>query len=361
MIEAFFTNDALWLERWDYYLQETERGLYNQLSDWIQSYKVFGFESSVYLLTKQGTIIGGCGVVVAKFSKFKFLVVPCGPVIEAAYENELDRVITDLKKYAIKSECCYFQINVPFVTNGGQFHDYTLNHLNSKSLFFSAQEGTKFKHVIPLFGMRLVDLHQKTLEEVIQKFSSNHKRNLKKAEKYPFEFRFVTSEEEVEKAYECFILNAQQKGYPIRSYDSMKHTLMHYLSKDYAKIGCCFYEGEIVGAIYVIRCGMRLIYINGGVLKPYQDLPISVYMHLEIIKYSLQLNYKSYDVSVGGSDGVVRFKEGFGSELYTFENSRYWVLKPFYFKMYLFFEKRLKKHKQTIAKVLLFVKKSKFK
>ena len=129
------------------------------------------------------------------------------------------------------------------------------------------------------------------------------------------------------------------------------------MDKDFAKIGVCIYQNKIVGALYVIKCGQRLTYINGGVLKDYQDLPISIFMHDEIIKYSFEKGYKSYDVSVGGSQGVVRFKEGFGSQLFTYQNSRYWILKPFYFSIYRFSEKRLKKHKQTIAKVLFFLKK----
>jgi lipid II:glycine glycyltransferase (peptidoglycan interpeptide bridge formation enzyme) len=205
--------------------------------------------------------------------------------------------------------------------------------------------------------MRLVDLYSKNHEEIVQKFSSNHKRNLKKSTQYDFEFTFVTSENDIEEAYQCFVLNAEAKGYPLRSFDSIKDTLKAYVDKDVAKIGICKYQNKVVGAIYVMKCGNRLIYINGGVLKEFQDLPISVFMHDEIIKYSLEKKYKSYDVSVGGSSGVVRFKEGFGSDLYTFENSRHWVLIPFYFKVFTLFEKRLKKHKQSIANMLFFLKK----
>lgn len=357
MIKSFFTKEQIWLDKWDNYLQETERGLYNQLSYWIKSYDIYGFDYNFYIITENDKIIGGCGLVIAKVSVFKFLIVPCGPVLDKNQEHLLDIVLTDLKEYAINKSCCYFQINLPIIKDRIGFHDYTLNKISTDSTFYKAQEGTKFKYVIPLFGMRLVDLYQKSFDEVVKEFSSNHKRNLKKYNLFNFDFKQVKTEQEIAEAYECFVQNAQNKGYPLRSYESMKDTLQSYVDNNQAIIATCIYQNKVVGAIYVMICGQRLIYINGGVLKEYQNLPISVYMHCELIKYSIEKDYKSYDISVGGSEGVVRFKEGFGSQLFDFENSRYWILKPFYFKIYIFLEKWLKPYKQTIAKVLFYLKK----
>ena len=205
--------------------------------------------------------------------------------------------------------------------------------------------------------MRLVDLQSNKFETVLQNYSSNHKRNVKKIANYDFSFQFITSENDVEKAYECFSLNAKLKGYPIREYKSVKKTLHNYIKKDYAKIGVCLYQNQIVGAIYVMKCANRMIYINGGVLEAFQNLPISIFMHNEVIKHSIEENYKYYDISVGGSSGVIRFKEGFGSELIEFENSRYWILKPFLFSIYSFTEKKLRNHKQLISKALFILKK----
>ena len=358
MIKSFFTKEQIWLDKWDNYLQETERGLYNQLSYWIKSYDVYGFNHDFYIITENDKIIGGCGLVIAKFSFFKFLIVPCGPVLDKNQEHLMDSILIDLKKYAVEKKCCYFQINLPIIKNRIDFHEYTLDKISKESIFHKGLEGTKFKYVIPLFGMRLVDLYQKSFDEVVQGFGSNHKRNLKKASLFDFQFQPVNTKEAIAEAYECFVQNAQNKGYPLRSYDSMKDTLHNYVDNNQAIIASCIYQNKVVGAIYVMICGQRLIYINGGVLKEFQNLPISVYMHCELIKYSIEKGFKSYDVSVGGSEGVVRFKEGFGSELFQFENSRYWILKPFYFNIYIFFEKWLKPYKQTIANVLFYLKKT---
>jgi hypothetical protein len=68
---------------------------------------------------------------------------------------------------------------------------------------------------------------------------------------------------------------------------------------------------------------------------------------------AIQEGLDGYNISLGGSKGVVEFKNSFNTEQLYYDNGQYhWVLKPLYFKLYLFFEKKLKPHKKTISKVL---------
>ncbi len=356
----FFTKDQNWLDKWDAFLQENERGLYNQLSDWIKSYEVFGFDYSFLIATENDTIVGGCGIVIAKFSFFKFYTIPSGPVINTGSESILDTLIIELKKDSQKKGCCYFQLSLPFCNEDENFSNYNLEKIDEKSIYFSGNEGVAFKYVIPLQGMRLVDLTgENPYDRVFNNYNSNNKRNLNKTKALNLEFRFVTSDVEIEIGYNCFELNAMEKGYPIRSFQSMSKTLRAYIDKDHAKIACCFLDNKIIGALYVMKCGKRLTYINGGVLKEYQQLNVSNFMQDKMIQFSIDEGYKSYDLSVGGSKGVVKFKESFGTKLYLYVPTRNWILKPFLFKMFLFIEKYLKPHKSKIASLLIALKKVK--
>jgi len=356
----FFTKDQNWLDKWDAFLQETERGLYNQLSDWIKSYEVYGFDYNFLIATENDKIIGGCGIVIAKFSFFKFFTVPCGPVIAVGFENRVDEFIIQLKNEAQKTACCYFQISLPYCKDDLNFHNYNLEKIANSSIYYSGNEGVLFKYVIPLQGMRIVDVTaDNPYQTVLSKYSSNNKRNLNKTKQLNLEFKLVTSNAEIEEAYHCFVLNANEKGYPLRSYQSISKTLRAYIDKDFAKMACCFLDGKIIGALYLLKCGNRLIYINGGVLKEFQQLNISNFLHDKMIQFSIDEGFKSYDLSVGGSKGVVKFKESFGSQLYLFVSTRHWVLKPFRFKMFLFVEKYLKPYKSKIAGILIVLKKVK--
>lgn len=357
-MKYLFTKEQQWLDRWDEFLSRSNRGLYNQLSDWIQSYEVYGFDYKVFLLIENDTIVGGCGIVIAKLSFFKFYIVPSGPVLEKAFENQTDFIIQQLKEDATQMGCCYFQISIPLLQNEPMVYDYSLSHISDDSIYFSGNEGTKFKFVIPLHGYRLVLLEGLTYESVYSTFSKNTKRNIAKAKKEGFTFRFVSTEAEIRAAYSCFEQNAKEKGYPLRSYTSMQTTLSKYINKNLAKMGCCYLDGVLVGALYVMQTGNRLTYINGGVLKAYQKLPVSHFMHNYLIEYSITHGYKSYDISVGGSAGVVQFKEGFGTDLYEFVTTRHWVLRPFIFQMYTLVEQKLKKRKTQVAQLLLKLKKS---
>lgn len=357
MMKSFFTQDQVWIDKWDVFLEQSERGLYNQFSDWIKAYSVYGFDSVFYLITKNDEVIGGCGIVIAKFSFLKFYIVPCGPVLSLGLENEIDNIIMNLKSDALKRGCCYFQISLPVLKNKQHLYNYTVPNISEKSIYFNGISGTKFKYVIPLFGKRLIHLEGKNHKTIFENYSKNHKRNILKASSFNLKFKFVNSEDDLKVAYNCFELNAKEKGYPLRSYQSMKETLKNYISKDYARMGCCFLNDKIIGAVYVMKCGNRFIYINGGVLKEFQYMNVSHFMHDCMIKESIKLKFKTYDISVGGSTGVIKFKEGFGSELFEFIDTKHWILKPFIFKIYLLFENKLKKYKSTIAKGLLKVKK----
>ena len=82
-------------------------------------------------------------------------------------------------------------------------------------------------------------------------------------------------------------------------------------------------------------------------------------MHDKIIQYSIENNFNSYDLSVGGSKGVIKFKEGFGSQLYTYVPTRNFVLSPIKYKVFKFLERYIKPYKQKISSILLFLKKIK--
>ncbi len=359
-MDFFFTTNKDWLEKWDSFLQETNRGLYNQISAWIKSYEVYGFDYEFLLATQNNKIIGGCGIVIAKFSFFKFYIIPSGPVISLGNDDLIEEFVVKLKNRAKEKKCCYFQISLPYNNDNLNFCDYNLNSVSNTNSYFLGNIGVKFKYVIPLLGFRIVDLvKNNTIEKVVKNYSSNHKRNLNKALQNNFEIKFVTALEEIKECYNCFEMNAQEKGYPLRTFNSIKYTLIEYIDKDYAKIVSCNYNNKIIGALYLMKCGNRLTYINGGVLKEFQHLNVSNFMHNALIEYSLNQGYQSYDLSVGGSKGVVKFKEGFGSDLFLYTQTRHWILKPTTFKLFTLFEKYLKPRKKQIAKILIFLKKNK--
>ena len=361
MKQFIFSNSSLDFANWDALLQHHPRGLYNQYSDWIKAYESYGFKTGFIFLKENNELVGGAGYVIAHFTFFKFMVVPCGPVVLPGYELEVDELIQKLHQKAKQEGCCYFQISIPATQVPYEQDVFSLSAIAPSSFFYQGTPGTRFKFVLPLYGMRPIELKGASFDAIRKGYSKNQLRNVLKGEKNGLQFRWVLENEAqlLAAAYACFEQNAQEKGYPIRSFDAIKASLSAYLEKGFARVGVCFYGATLVGALYIMNCGGRYIYINGGVLKAYQDKGVSHFMHDWVMQDAYQNGHPHYDISVGGSEGVIRFKESFGSRLVMYESPRYWVLNHFVFGLYLLFENRLKKQKNTVAKLLFLLKKKK--
>lgn len=350
-MSLFFTKDQDWLDKWDAYLMQNSKGHYNQLSEWLKSYAAYGFSFELVLLTEDDKIVGGCGIIIAKVAFFKFVIIPAGPILDEDQEEKTETILTKIRDFSKEIKACYLQINMPFLEN--QKSDYTISQLNPDSFYYTGLEGSKFKYVISVNGFRFVDLSDKNPE---RNYSSNTKRNISKSSNSTLVIATANTNAEIEIAYKCIENNAKVQGYGIRSFNSFKNTLYALIEKKQALFAVCKYKDEVVGSLFLIECGNRFTYISGGTDRKYTDLKIGHFLHQKMIELSIERGYKNYDISVGGSAGVLRFKEGFGSKHLKFTGTRYWVLQPALFKIYLFFEGYLRPHK---AKIALFLSKLK--
>jgi len=76
-------------------------------------------------------------------------------------------------------------------------------------------------------------------------------------------------------------------------------------------------------------------------------------LHWELIKKSYELGYKGYNISMGGSKGVMEFKAKFNTQTISFEKPhRHIIIKPIIFKLYLILNSIFVKNKKTISVLL---------
>jgi len=167
----------------------------------------------------------------------------------------------------------------------------------------------------------------------------------------------MAKDDEIEKAYHLFKENSITSSYSIREWKEIKETLVQLNQKGYLKMLAAFKEDELKGAILLVKGGNYYTYILGGSKKEVPDLRTGDFLQWEAIKLSIQEGLDGYNISLGGSKGVVEFKNSFNTEqIYYHKGQYYWVLKPIYFKLYLIFEKKLKLNKKTISKILSIFK-----
>jgi lipid II:glycine glycyltransferase (peptidoglycan interpeptide bridge formation enzyme) len=351
-MDLFFTKEDKWLRLWNDFLKHNSRGHYSQYSTWLKSYSEYGFDFQLLLLVEDECIIGGCGLVIPKVAFLKFVIVPVGPIINEFNDDKIELLLQEIHQFALHSKACYLQINLPYLASNLK-SSYSISSLKENSFYTTGLDGNKFKYVISVDGYRFVDLSDKNPEK---NYSSNTKRNIKKSLDGNLKFKFAKSAQEIEIAYQCIVTNAKTQGYSVRSYAAFRSTISQLIENEHAIFAVCILENKVVGSLFLIESGGRYNYISGGIERNFNNYKIGHFLHHTIIEMSMQKNYDVYDISIGGNSGVVRFKEGFGGKHLRFVGTKYWILKPSLFKIFLFFDTYLKPHKAKIARILSKIK-----
>ena len=144
-MKSFFTKDNNWLKKWDAFLKTENRGNHLLYSDWLSSYKSYGFDFEVFIIINENEkIIGGFGAVIAKTLMFKFYIVPVGPIFTIGNESENDFALEKLKIRAKELNCCYCQFSFPHSNeNTGFKHFFSTNNINLNDY----KSGNLFKYV----------------------------------------------------------------------------------------------------------------------------------------------------------------------------------------------------------------------
>ena len=357
-MRSFFTKDVEWLNKWDDFLKNDNRGNHLVYSDWLASYQSYGFDFEVYIvLNDDQKIIGGFGSVIAKSLIFKFYIVPIGPIFSSGFENEIDLTIKNLENRARKLSCCYVQFKLPIIANGTNIsHAYDDNLVDNT--FDNFESGNFFKYVYSSNGFNWVDFDKcLNSEDFFKKLTPKVRRNINLALKNDFQISYPTSEDDIKIAYDLVIQNAIDNNYSVRSFEDFEKTFVDLIRKKKAFFIVAKLDNVVKGTSFVIDCGNHLTHIFGGTTKEKPDLKVGYLMHWQIIKKSIEMGYDGYNISLGGSEGVTYFKSKFNTTPILFiKNSQYLILKSSYFKLYLFLNSFLKNNKSTISNFLKYIK-----
>jgi lipid II:glycine glycyltransferase (peptidoglycan interpeptide bridge formation enzyme) len=349
-MEIVYTKDPAMLAAWDAFVFNEDKASHLILSDWVLSYKSYGFDSDFCLALADGKVIGGFAAVVAKAMMFKFYIVPYGPIVSAGHEQELEPLIAAVQERAKHFNASYCHITLP-VSNADNSHVY--RQLPSLRVLEDAKPGHLFRYVYSSSGLNWIDLRGFDEESKIMTLKPAVRRNIRNSYRKDLAFAVLDSYEKLEEGYRLFIENSRAAGYSIRSWDEIRESLFALLDKNAIKMLAAYKNGEIKGAILLVKAGNYYTYILGGSKKEVPDLRTGDFLQWEAVKLSLAEGLDGYNISLGGSKGVVEFKNSFGTEQLLFEGSKYhWVLRPALFNTYVFLDKHMKPYKKQIAGLL---------
>ncbi|HRE78354.1 MAG TPA: peptidoglycan bridge formation glycyltransferase FemA/FemB family protein [Flavobacterium sp.] len=353
-MEIVFSKDKLWLDKWDSYVINEDRGSHLLLSDWNKSFYSYGFDFEIGILLDNDKIIGGFAAVIAKAFVFKFYIIPYGPIVSLGYEECLNELIEATNTRAKYHKTCYCHINIP-ITETQNLH--TLSAIDNLSSLKSAQKGHVFKYVYSTNGLNWVDLKSYNEESKLNSLKSSVRRDIRSSYRKDLQFEIIETNQQIEEAYRLYLENAKSANYSIRDWNDIKTTLFELQKKNVLKILVVRKENQIKGSILLIKSGNYYTYILGGTKREKPDLLAGHFLQWEAIKLSLNENHSGYNISLGGSKGVFEFKNSFNTEQFYFKGGQYhWVINSNYFKLYQMLEKHLKKKKKKISSLLKFLK-----
>lgn len=357
-MEIIFTKDQDWLARWDSFVVKENKSSHLLLSDWVKSYQSYGFDYEFCIGVENDSIVGGYAAVIAKAFVFKFYIVPFGPIVASGFENQLNELIASVSKRSVLFNSCYCHITLPISTISNE-HIFPV--LTDLSTLTGAKKGHLFKYVYSSNGLNWIDLKGFSDSEAkIETLNPSVRRNIRNSYRKGLELQELDTFEKLEKGYNLFIENAKLANYSIREWKDVKESFAALLEKGFLKMLGAYKNGELKGAILLVESGNYFTYVLGGSKKETPDLRTGDFLQWEAIKLSIENDFDGYNISLGGSQGVIDFKNSFNTQSIEFVQSKYhWVLKPFYFNMFLFFEKNMRPFKKQVSRILSILKKKK--
>lgn len=357
-MESLFTKDKFWLDKWDAFLQKENQSSHLLYSDWLASYKSYGFDFEVFILHKKNEIVGGFGAVIAKSLIFKFYIIPFGPIFKYNNQTLFDQTVIALKNRAKTIKCCYAQFSLPIV-NDTLVENRFWNPENLYQTKLSLAKGNFFKYVYSQYGLNWISFKTtQNKEEFLKNLNVQVRRNINLSLRNEATFLYAENEADCKLAYKIIEKNALDNNYSVRSFEDFKDTILSLIKKKKAFLLYVLVDNEIKGAAFFVDCGNFFTYITGGTKKDKPDLKIGYLLHWKIIEKSFESGYLGYNISLGGSNGVKDFKSKFNTQVIYYNNPhRFFIINKALFGFYKLFNSIFVKNKKFISSILKFLKK----
>ena len=358
MHEFTWTKKESDLKEWDVFLNSTPRGHYLQISYWLKSYEKYGFKYNYLLVKENNKIVAGAGIIISSFSFFKFLIVPCGPVVLQGYDYLIEDVFKRVLQYSKEKKCCYTQINPPVLRDNNSNNDFPFPVLSNDSIFFTGNKGKHFKFITVMDGFKLLNIKKLefNLEAVNKYITSDARRNIKIAKKHDILFKELKTLNEINDGYHIFEQNAKFKNYNIRDKGDFVPYIQNIINNGNGFLFGAIFKDQIIGVSLLLKAGNRLTYIMGGNIGHQHKVRVGHLIHFEAIKRFIGHKIDGYDFTPGGPKSVVDFKESFNTIHIPFISPRYWVHNKLLFTFYIKLLPFIKKNKKTVSKVIKFFK-----
>ncbi len=156
---------------------------------------------------------------------------------------------------------------------------------------------------------------EEPLDEIITRWSSNHKRCLKKGLQNNLTVRIGKTIDEWRNYYELYQLSQNRWKNPTNNF---KFNLFEQFQKIHSKncrLWLCYKGDTLIAGTICFYQNFHAVYWHGSSDSNFFDLKPNHVIHYEIIKHAKKANFIWYDLNPsGGHESVEKFKKGFGGK-----------------------------------------------
>ena len=333
-----FVTDEKSKQEYKKFLETNERCNFQQSLEWAEVKKPNWKPEVILAEDENKNIIGSLCVWIRKMPIFgNMMYASRGPVCDIHDIKVMKQLTDGAKELAKKYNAFVLRIEPDILKEDQDFRNIITN------LGYQIKDDAKdFKDEIqPRFVFRL-DIKDKTEEEVMAGFHQKWRYNIRLAGRKVVVIKEGTRED-LKDFHKIMIETGNRDGFITRPLEYFEK-MYDELGPEHMKVLMAYYEGKPISGVIPIMYGNKTWYLYGASSNEHRNLMPNYLLQWEMIKIALDRKSDIYDLRgvpgiADNSNGLFRFKKGFGAEYTEFIGEVYIPFKPLTYKMYKISEK----------------------
>ncbi|MBR0113230.1 MAG: peptidoglycan bridge formation glycyltransferase FemA/FemB family protein [Clostridia bacterium] len=272
-----------------------------------------------------GNITGTLAVLLRKISALPYhmMYAPRGPVCDLHDKETFNALIDAAKKEGEKYKAYELKIDKDAPASDEEY----------KKIAFDAGFAP-VPHADGLDGFQCclvnrINIDGRSEDEVFASFHSKHRYNVRVAKKHNVEIKICGSEKKDE-FYTIMKETCERDKFAVRPAAYFGKILDTFGDK--ARLYMAYYEGEPVAGALSVLWGNKVWYFYGASLSSHRNVMPNHLLQWEMIRWAIESGCDIYDFrglkALDDSDGLYRFKKGFGGDFIEFAGEMNLIIKP---------------------------------
>jgi peptidoglycan pentaglycine glycine transferase (the first glycine) len=324
-------------EEYTRFLESNERCNFQQSIEW-SKVKTSWKREVILAEDSSKKIIGSLMVLIRKIPIFGNIMYSSrGPICDIHNIEVLKQLTEGAKLLAKKYNAIVLTIEPDIKSDDTAFRNIM------QELGYQIKDDAKnFREEIqPRYVFRL-DTKGKNEDEIFKNFHSKTRYNIRLATKKGVTVKEGTRED-LKEFHKIMVTTGIRDGFITRPLEYFER-MYDCLGPEHIKLLMAYYEGKPISGVIPIMYGNKTWYLYGASSNEHRNLMPNYLLQWEMIKIALARKSDIYDLRgvpgiADNSNGLYRFKKGFGAEYTEFIGEVYIPFKPLTYKLYKISEK----------------------